>query len=496
VSRACAIVLTLLATGGCTKQLYEGPKRPKAEVGTLDGTGTVLWRIDGERQIVHALGFTFYELSPGPHSLVVRYQTPEEPSALRNAAQRQASHDCSMILVVEAGARYRLRSRAIGLDTRRRSWDGSWEAWVEGDGERVAHCVSRPGQDVPPSATVIGNAPIVRNGAPSAAAASVAPLPTLPTRADSVTSPGSAPPALAVPELAAAPAGPAALPTPTAQSTERPTPQPAPEIRLGTWNLRGVGGIHARDVALIASIIDSELDIVTLTEVITTPADRSADAALPLALGAAWDWLVAPDSPTSPADSAHERYVIAYRRSVLRPCAGWHGLRVHEQRDGARFLRPPAFGCFQAPAGDAPPSFDFLLAVYRADWGDGDLSAVVEEVRQLDTAVADMFVTRPGERDLLVAGDFNLATDDVRGANKIAVVTRGDGSTLNIRGERTDDLYDHILIADPSATREMLTLAEALDVRPRAGSNAEFLRLVSDHLPVVIRLRALGPDDD
>jgi hypothetical protein len=74
------------------------------------------------------------------------------------------------------------------------------------------------------------------------------------------------------------------------------------------------------------------------------------------------------------------------------------------------------------------------------------------------------------------------------------VLTVGTGSTLNTAGEIAN-LYDHLLIFDQTATSELQSNPEILDVRDVATDRAVFYTTVSDHLPIRARFRS-GPDDD
>jgi hypothetical protein len=103
---------------------------------------------------------------------------------------------------------------------------------------------------------------------------------------------------------------------------------------------------------------------------------------------------------------------------------------------------------------------------------------------------------RPGEKDLIIAGDFNLVPSQLQAIFPNGDRTAGTGSTLNSSGGRTTNLYDHLLVYDTNATSEMIGNAEVLDVRSKASSNAIFYKTLSDHLPIVVRVKSSGPDDD
>jgi hypothetical protein len=186
-----------------------------------------------------------------------------------------------------------------------------------------------------------------------------------------------------------------------------------------------------------------------------------------------------------------------YRRERVRPCSGWTGLRSPSEGGGGadRFLREPAFECFEA--GDpSRPGVDFLLAAYHAPWADGDAVEIAAEVAQLDDVFTAMKSTRPGEEDLIIAGDFHLESVELAEVTRATDRTRGTGSVLNLLGNRTANLPDHILVFDSGGSVELLGDAEVVDVRGAARSNKEFYRTVSDHLPIMIRIRVTGPDDD
>ncbi|HUF10889.1 MAG TPA: hypothetical protein VMO47_16335, partial [Rhodothermales bacterium] len=76
------------------------------------------------------------------------------------------------------------------------------------------------------------------------------------------------------------------------------------------------------------------------------------------------------------------------------------------------------------------------------------------------------------------------------------IPTVGTGSTLNGSGERTQNLYDHLIVNDSDATAEQIGSAEVIDVRAEAASNEVFFDTVSDHLPIVARFNLAGVDDD
>ena len=107
-----------------------------------------------------------------------------------------------------------------------------------------------------------------------------------------------------------------------------------------------------------------------------------------------------------------------------------------------------------------------------------------------------MRLARPGEEDVFVMGDFNLVPDRLAAATELADRTVGTGSTLNREGDITRNLYDHLLVANVTASSELRGSATVLDVRGVVDDPVTFRTTVSDHLPIVVTLSVAGPDDD
>ena len=182
---------------------------------------------------------------------------------------------------------------------------------------------------------------------------------------------------------------------------------------------------------------------------------------------------------------------------MVSPCTGWSALVYHDDSDGSdtgtgdnRFSREPAFGCFVAG------NFDFMLAPYHATWAEGDIDDISVEGSNIGEVFISMQAAQAGETDLLISGDFNLVPSDLAAAINREIPTVGSGSTLNGSGDRTQNLYDHLIISDPDETGELIGTAEVIDVRDQSADNKTFFKTVSDHLPVVARFNTSVADDD
>ena len=116
-----AVLLALLAVAGCQRvhRLYDGPKRPAAEIAHLRNTGDVWARvIDGEivpHDKPDDLGSVTYELAPGPHRIEAKYhfaQTSHHGNYVSYSSS-EAYNMWSLYHDFEAGERYRLSRNDI-----------------------------------------------------------------------------------------------------------------------------------------------------------------------------------------------------------------------------------------------------------------------------------------------------------------------------------------------------------------------------------------------
>jgi hypothetical protein len=270
-------------------------------------------------------------------------------------------------------------------------------------------------------------------------------------------------------------------------------------IRLGCWNLKKLGH-GTKDFTSVAHVIDDNFDVLAVVEVMQKARAHTGYDELLTTLGPNWSGQLT-ERPRPNTDSSNsEFYAVLFRNQSVRPCAGWTELRYQPDGDGSAtgtgsdvFVREPAFGCFQfGPA--QHPSGDFLLAAFHATFQGS--TAINAEVGRLGEVFQTMQAARPGEKDLFIVGDFNRTPPDIaKLLPNVADRTKGVGSTLNFTGALTANLYDHVLVFDEQASQEMQGDARVIDVRDVVGDHATFYRTVSDHLPIVVQLRASADDD-
>ena len=219
-------------------------------------------------------------------------------------------------------------------------------------------------------------------------------------------------------------------------------------------------------------------------------------------LGSHWDGMVTEEPRPNTNSGSAEYYAILIRKNRVVVCEGWEGLVYHEDNDGTQgedetdlFEREPAFACLQSHRNGAKTAFDFMFAAYHARWKGGIVKRM-EEVKNLEGVFRAMGEARPGEKDLIVAGDFNLTPSKMETALGDRPRIAGLGSTLKSSGARTENIYDYVLIHDQDATSEVTKQPTIIDVRWVAADHASFRKTVSDHLPVVAEFGTDGHDDD
>lgn len=280
-------------------------------------------------------------------------------------------------------------------------------------------------------------------------------------------------------------------------------PEPS-SVRLGAFNVRRLGFDARTDIALLAELIDRHFDLLALTEVMQTgDFGHAGYDALLEALGPAWAGQITSAPRPNLRSPFAEYYAVLRRQSRVALCPGAEALAYHPEGDGSaraelpdHFLREPAFGCYVLLSPRGEPAMDFVLGVYHARWGDGDLDAIAREVAGLDALLTQQPARFGGEQDVLLVGDFNLPPHVLAQTVTAQVRTRGRGSTLNPEGHLSENLYDHLLVLHPERTTELIADAEVLDLREEAGGPAAYAYAISDHLPILALLDASGADDD
>jgi len=277
-----------------------------------------------------------------------------------------------------------------------------------------------------------------------------------------------------------------------------------PSIRLGSWNIKKLGHGSKKDYRLVARIIDEKFDVLGVVEVMQKDGAHPGYDALVAALddvSGEWESLVTSSPRTKTSAGFAEFYAVFWRQGAARPCPSWEvELRYTDDNDGSGsgagpdvFSREPAYVCMEA--GPVNPSVDFMLGVYHA-LHEGSAKKIQAEVKHIDQVFLQMMRDKKDEWDLFLMGDFNLRPKKLLPCTEARDYTTASPSTLNSSGELGKNEYDHMLVMWDDESTELIEPAEVLDVRYYAASRKEFFETVSDHLPIRVRVRIDGTDDD
>ncbi|HVH42040.1 MAG TPA: endonuclease/exonuclease/phosphatase family protein [Labilithrix sp.] len=265
--------------------------------------------------------------------------------------------------------------------------------------------------------------------------------------------------------------------------------------RICSWNVRRLGhdfDDRPKDIEVTATIIDTHCDVIAVQEVMQKDGGATPGyVALLEQLGADWGGVITEQPrPASPSANS-EHYAFYFRKSHATLCRGWKAARTIADEEDA-FLREPAWTCLKLPGRKR----DLLLVSYHAVYGSpierrrevGWLDDDLDHDGKADDVLRGIRASRSSEADVMIVGDFNLGSSELAEAlPRFVDLADGKGSTLNLRDEITDNLFDHVIVPADDAAGLGATRAEVLDVRKYMKGDT-FFRSVSDHLPVRFQL--------
>jgi endonuclease/exonuclease/phosphatase family metal-dependent hydrolase len=244
-----------------------------------------------------------------------------------------------------------------------------------------------------------------------------------------------------------------------------------------------------KDYVSAAKIIDTNCDLLAIEEDMATTHDTNTGLdALMSAIGSAWGDLVTAQPAPIPATSNSEHYAFLYRKSAVSVCSGWTNAKRFPDPEDI-FLREPAWGCFNVHASPRP----LVIAGYHAIFGEpaerkrevGFLDDDLDNNGTKDDFFNAMKASAPAGSDIVLAGDFNLTTSEIKEVLPNYIdLTDGNGSTLNDTSGISDNEYDHIIVMPGQTLLTNTKPAIVMDVRETHQPDAGFYQTVSDHLPI------------
>ncbi len=272
---------------------------------------------------------------------------------------------------------------------------------------------------------------------------------------------------------------PAAKVEPSPDVTLPTQPMTGPTVSLMWWNVQRMSNPEARGV-ITRSV--AGMQIVALAGV------RSEQSLARLAadLGPSWKHAASPE--LGEASGHRQRIGLLWDSSAIRMAGG---LRVDADPDN-ELTRDVVFAGFTTGGG-----FDFTVAAVHIYPGH-TLAESKAEVSALAAAWDRIQAATPGDRDVILMGDFKLDSGDP--AFEALLQNSGLRPTvddLTFTGVRGRTNFDQIFI-HPKHTTEWTGTSgtRKFDETIYGGNDAAAARAVSDHRPVWITLRVPETDND
>ena len=141
---ARSLLAAAALVAGCTAQVYEGEQRAEGERAVINVGSTVVRQIDGQRRRGGAFDVAAFEVTPGPHQLVLVFELPARSLGLKSLPAQPGIGVCELNFEAQGGREYYLVARPVG-DFNSSRWPGTWEAWIRdpaiaGDDDVIARC--------------------------------------------------------------------------------------------------------------------------------------------------------------------------------------------------------------------------------------------------------------------------------------------------------------------------------------------------------------------
>jgi endonuclease/exonuclease/phosphatase family metal-dependent hydrolase len=253
---------------------------------------------------------------------------------------------------------------------------------------------------------------------------------------------------------------------------------------IGVFNTLRLGRSKNKDYIALAKAIEKQ-DVIGIVEVMTREGIEKLVMALEEITGERYDYHLTPYSVGKSGYKEYYGYVWKSEKVTFLKSVGFY-----EDKEKL-YMRPPYGADFKIG------NFDFTFVLTHIIYGKKE-SHRRAEVFKLDE-VYDYFQNLdPEENDIIIGGDFNLSTRDeafellLQHEDKIINTISPDiKTTIGTKGFA--NAYDNIFIST-KYTKEYTGESGAIDYT--GGDYKTVRKVVSDHLPVFIKVDISGEDDD
>jgi len=246
-------------------------------------------------------------------------------------------------------------------------------------------------------------------------------------------------------------------------------------ISIASFNIQVFGRTKAQNAAVMQVLAQTvaRYDVVAIQEIrdSTDLAIETLEAAVD-ALGVDYEYAIGPRVGRT---SSKEQYAFMYRTAVLQP------LNSATYNDpGDRFEREPFMARFKLKKS----SFDFVLVNVHVSPGDA-----TAEIDVLPTVIREALRLFPGEKDVIVLGDYN-ADCSYYNENDLSRPLRNKDFLWLIGNEQDTTVapssctYDRIVVTSAATRNDFAGQSGVFDFTPLLGASGLAAKKVSDHFPV------------
>ena len=250
----------------------------------------------------------------------------------------------------------------------------------------------------------------------------------------------------------------------------------AENITIASFNVLRLGD-NSKDYETTAKVI-SKFDLIGLEEVMNEKGLKKLKAKLESNTKIKWDYIIS-EKPVGSKDYK-EYYAFIYKKDKFQVATS---LNVFEESNKDMFIREPFAAKFKSN------NFDFIYIICHSIFGDNEKNRILEasNYSKVYSYYSDIM---PDEDDIIIAGDFNLPSNDMAFQSLIEhhnlsyiINPHWFKTTLSDRGLASS--YDNIFI-----NRERtLEYTGRYGVYNYTKNNYKIVRKwISDHLPIFIEV--------
>ena len=243
-------------------------------------------------------------------------------------------------------------------------------------------------------------------------------------------------------------------------------------ITIASFNALRLGE-KQKDYKAFSKIL-ANFDLIGLEEVMNEKGVKKVQAYLEKLTKEKWDYIISEDSVGS--ENYREYYAFIYRRDKFSETKG---LGFYKEKDENEFMREPYGAYFKAG------NFDFVYIIAHSVFGDKEKQRLLEAANYVN--VYEYFLKLTDEDDIIIAGDFNTAADNMAFKNlsdkySVSYILEPDDNLTTLSDTKLVSSYDNFFI-NLKKTKEFTGNSGVFNFI-KNNNYAIIKKYVSDHLPI------------